>query len=215
MDIKMRQGDYVMEGSEVYTVADLSRVWMLADVYEYEFSKVGMDSSVEVTADAYPGKVFRGRVSFIEPTVEPQSRTVRVRVELSNPGGILKPEMFVNARIFSKPVKGLVVPASAVLYTGNRNIAWVEVEPNTFEPRNLTLGLRSGDDYLVLSGLKEGESVVSQGGFLIDSEAQLRASASGSMPGMPGMDMGKAPAAEKPADAGNKGKDDMKGMPGM
>jgi len=214
MDIKMRQGDYVMEGSEVYTVADLSRIWMLADVYEYEFSKVSLGSEVEVTADAFPGRVFRGKVAFIDPSVNPESRTVKVRVDLPNPSGILKPEMFVNARIFSKPINGLVVPASAVLYTGNRNVAWVEVEPNIFEPRDLKLGLRSGDDYLVLSGLKEGESVVSQGGFLIDSEAQLRASASGAMPGMD-MGKGKAPTAEKPADSGSKGKDDMKGMPGM
>lgn len=218
MDIKMRQGDYVMEGSEVYTIADLSRVWMLADVYEYEFSKVSLGSEVEVTADAFPGRAFRGRIAFIDPSVNPESRTVKVRVDLPNPSGVLKPEMFVNARIFSKAQRGITIPASAVLYTGNRNVAWVEVEPNVFEPRDLKLGLRSGDEYIVLAGLEEGESVVSQGGFLIDSEAQLRASASGAMPGMPGMDMGgtKAPSTEKAPGAGNgKAKDDMKGMPGM
>lgn len=218
IDIKMRQGDYVMEGSEVYTVADLSRVWMLADVYEYEFSKVSLGSGVEVTADAFPGKVFKGRVTFIDPSVNPESRTVKVRVDLPNPGGVLKPEMFVNARIFSKTQRGLTIPASAVLYTGNRNVAWVEVEPNVFEPRDLKLGLRSGDEYIVLSGLKAGEMVVSQGGFLVDSEAQLRASASGAMPGMPGMEMGigKAPSTEKTPNAGSGNtKDDMKNMPGM
>jgi Cu(I)/Ag(I) efflux system membrane fusion protein len=211
MDIKMRQGDYVMEGSEVYTVADLSRVWMLADVYEYEFSKVSLGSEVEVTADAFPGRVFRGRVAFIDPSVNPESRTVKVRVDLPNPSGVLKPEMFVNARIFSRALKGLTIPASAVLYTGNRNVAWVEVEPNVFEPRDLKLGLRSGDEYIVLSGLKDGEMVVSQGGFLIDSEAQLRASASGAMPGMPGMEMGGG----KPPEAKGETSDDMKNMPGM
>lgn len=218
VDMKVRQGDYVSEGSEVYTIAELGRVWMLADVYEYEFSKVSLGSEVEVTADAFPGRVFRGKVAFIDPSVNPESRTVKVRVDLPNPSGILKPEMFVNARIFSRAIKGLTIPASAVLYTGNRNVAWVETGPNVFEPRDLKLGLRSGDDYLVLSGLKEGDSVVSQGGFLIDSEAQLRASASGSMPGMPGMDMGtgKTPSAEKsPATGSGKPKDDMKGMPGM
>jgi Cu(I)/Ag(I) efflux system membrane fusion protein len=215
MDIKMRQGDYVMEGSEVYTVADLSRVWMLADVYEYEFSKVSLGSEVEVTADAFPGRVFRGRVAFIDPSVNPESRTVKVRVDLPNPSGVLKPEMFVNARIFSKAQRGLTIPASAVMYTGNRNVAWVEVEPNIFEPRDLKLGLRSGDEYIVFAGLKEGESVVSQGGFLIDSEAQLRASASGAMPGMD-MGGGKTPAVEKtPTVESGKAKDDMKNMPGM
>lgn len=212
VDMKVRQGDYISEGSEIYTVAELGRVWMLADVYEYEFSKVSLGSEVEVTADAFPGRVFRGRVSFIDPSVNPESRTVKVRVDLPNPNMVLKPEMFVNARIFSRAQRGLTIPASAVLYTGNRNVAWVEVGPNVFEPRDLKLGLRSGDDYLVLSGLKEGDSVVSQGGFLIDSEAQLRASASGAMPGM---DMGKTPASGKAANAGSKTKDDMKGMPGM
>ncbi|MGA2192772.1 MAG: efflux RND transporter periplasmic adaptor subunit [Nitrospirota bacterium] len=186
-DIKVRQGDYVSEGAEMYTVADLSRVWMQAEVYEYEFSKISTGSNVEVTADAYPGKTFHGRVSFIDPSVNPESRTVRVRVELPNPGGKLKPEMFVNARIYSKPVRGVIVPASSVLYTGRHNISWVESEPGVFEMREVQLGLRSGDSYQVLSGLRPGEMVVTQGGFLIDSEAQLRESAGGGMAGMPGM----------------------------
>lgn len=215
MDVKARQGDYVSEGSQIYNLADLSRVWVFAEVYEYEFSKVGMGSSVEVTADAFPGRVFRGRVSFIEPTVDPQSRTVKVRVDLPNPGGLLKPDMFVDARIFSKPVHGLMVPASAILYTGNHNYAWVEIQPGEFERREVGLGMRSGDNYQALSGLKEGEMVVSQGGFLVDSEAQLRESAAGGMAGMPGMDMGKkkAPAPETaPPQEKSKG---MPGMPGM
>ncbi len=214
MDVKARQGDYVNEGSVIYNLADLSRVWVFAEVYEYEFSKVGMGSSVEVTADAFPGRVFMGRVSFIEPTVDPQSRTVKVRVDLPNPRGTLKPDMFVNARIFSKPVRGLMVPASAILYTGNHNYAWVEIQPGEFERRDLQLGLRSGDNYQALSGLKEGEMVVSQGGFLVDSEAQLQESAAGGMAGMPGMDTGgkKAPSAPAPSQGKSKG---MPGMPGM
>ena len=213
MEIKVRQGEYVSEGSEVFTIADLGRVWMQADVYEYEFSKVGMGSEAEVTADAFPGRMYRGRVSFIDPSVDPQSRTVKVRVELPNPGGRLKPEMFVNARIFSRPVHAAVVPASAILYTGTRNVAWVEVQPGVFEPRDVKLGLRSGDEYQVLSGLRAGETVVSEGGFLIDSEAQLKQAAGGAMPGM---NMDEKPAAVKPATpAPTKPKDGMKGMPGM
>ncbi|HLB25196.1 MAG TPA: efflux RND transporter periplasmic adaptor subunit [Nitrospirota bacterium] len=204
-EIKMRQGDYVMEGAEVYSLADLSRVWIFAEVYEYEFSKVRMGASVFVTADAYPGKVFRGKVTFIDPTVEPESRTVRVRAELANPGGMLKPEMFVNARISSGAASGLTIPASAVLYTGTRDIAWVEVEPGVFEMRKLTLGLRSGDSYQVLSGLSEGETVVTQGGFLIDSEAQLRASAGAGMAGMEtGGEKAEAPAGEASPAPGHK-----------
>jgi membrane fusion protein, copper/silver efflux system len=210
-DIKAREGDYVTEGSEVFTVSDLSRVWMEAEVYEYEFSKVSLGSRVEVTADAYPGRVFRGRVSFIDPTVNPDTRTVRVRVDMPNGNGMLKPEMFVTARIMSKPVRGVVVPASAVLYTGMGNVAWVEESPDVFTMRSVTTGLRSGDDFQILAGLKPGERVVTQGGFLIDSEAQLEQSAGGGggMANMPGMEMGNG---AKPSPKQQPAKQSMPGM---
>lgn len=221
MDIKARQGDYVMEGGELYTVADLSRVWMWAEVYEYEFSKVSMGARAEVTAEAFPGRTFKGVVDFIDPSVNPESRTVRVRVDLPNAGGMLKPEMFVNAKIFSKAKDGLMAPASAILYTGRGDIAWVEEKPGVFTMREVKVGMRSGDYFQVISGLAEGEKVVTQGGFLIDSEAQLRESAGGGMAGMPGMEMGgkeKAAPAKSgvapqttPAPKGGN----MKGMPGM
>jgi len=211
VEIMAREGNYLAEGSELYKVADLSRVWVLADVYEYELHKVGMGSKVEVTTEAYPGRTFTGRVSFIDPSVNTDSRTVKVRAEFSNPGGLLKPEMFVNVRISSRPVRALSVPASAVLYTGTRNIVWVESEPGVFEMRDVQLGMRSGDSFQVLSGLNEHEMVVSQGGFLIDSEAQLRASAGG-MAGMPGMEK---PAKPEGNAAKPEGKGSMPGMPGM
>ncbi|MGC2425128.1 MAG: efflux RND transporter periplasmic adaptor subunit [Nitrospirota bacterium] len=207
-DIKAREGDYVAEGSEVFTVSDLSRVWMEAEVYEYEFSKVSLGSRVEVTAEAYPGRVFSGTVSFIDPSVNPQSRTVRVRANMSNKSGMLKPEMFVTAKIMSKPVRGVVVPASAVLYTGNGNVAWVEEKPNVFTMRSVTPGLRSGDDYQILAGLKPGEHVVTEGGFLIDSEAQLEQSAGGGMANMPGMETGKGKSSPEQPPA-------KQTMPGM
>jgi membrane fusion protein, copper/silver efflux system len=214
-DIKAREGDYVTEGSEVFTVSDLSRVWMEAEVYEYEFSKVSLGSRVEVTAEAYPGRVFRGRVSFIDPSVNPDSRTVQVRVDMPNGSGMLKPEMFVAARIMSRPVRGVVVPASAVLYTGKGNVAWVEERPGVFTMRNVTVGLRSGDDFQILAGLKPGENVVTQGGFLIDSEAQLEQSAGGGggMANMPGM---KAPSPPSPLPQVERGaKSRKQTMPGM
>jgi Cu(I)/Ag(I) efflux system membrane fusion protein len=216
-EIKARQGDYVTEGAEVYTVADLSRVWMWAEVYEYEFSKVSLGSRADVTVEAFPGKTFTGRVDFIDPAVNPESRTVRVRVDLMNKGGMLKPEMFVNARIFSKPLTGLIAPASAILYTGRGDVAWVEESPGVFTMREVTVGMRSGDNFQIISGLHEGDNVVTQGGFLIDSEAQLRESAGGGMAGMPGMEMGgeqKKPAPAPKGEAAPKG-GDMKGMPGM
>jgi len=215
-DMKARQGDYVTEGGEVFTVSDLSRVWMEAEVYEYEFSKVSLGSRVEVTAEAYPGTVFLGTVSFIDPSVNPDSRTVRVRAELPNKNGLLKPEMFVTAKLLSKPVRGVVVPASAVLYTGKGNVAWVEEKPNVFTMRNVTTGLRSGDNFQILAGLKPGERVVTQGGFLIDSEAQLEQSAGGGgggggMANIPGMEQpGKGTAKPSPKQPPAK-----QAMPGM
>ncbi len=217
-EVMARPGDYLSEGSMLYKVVDLGTVWMKAEVYEYEFSKVALGSRVEVTADAYPGRTFVGRVSFIDPSVNPESRTVGVRAEFRNPGGRLKPEMFVNARIYSRPLRALTVPASAVLYTGTRNVAWVEVAPGVFEYRELKLGVRSDDEYQVLGGLREHEMVVTQGGFLIDSEAQLRSSAGGGMAGMPGMETGGKETSGKtaaPPKAPAGGKGGMAGMPGM
>ena len=135
---------------------------------------------------------------------------MRVRANMSNRSGMLKPEMFVTAKIMSKPVRGVVVPASAVLYTGNGNVAWVEEKPNVFTMRSVTPGLRSGDDYQILAGLKPGEHVVTQGGFLIDSEAQLEQSAGGGggMANMPGMGrMGTITPGPSPRDGrGEQGK---------
>ncbi len=187
-NISARQGDYVSEGAEVFTVTDLSRVWMEADIYEYQLPKAAMGSRVEVETDAYPGRMFTGRISFIDPSVNPQTRTIKVRADLFNPRGLLKPDMFVTAKVFSPPVRGVVVPTSAVLYTGNGNVAWVEDRPGVFTVRSVTVGVRSGDKFQILAGLRPGERVVTQGGFLIDSEAQLRESAAaGGMANMPGM----------------------------
>ena len=202
-NISARQGDYVSEGTEVFTVTDLSRVWMEADIYEYQLSKAAIGSRVEVEVDAYPGRTFMGRISFIEPSVNPQTRTIRVRADLFNPQGLLKPDMFVTAKVFSPPVRGVVVPSSSVLYTGNGNVAWVEVRPGVFTMRNVTVGISEGDKFQILAGLRSGEQVVTQGGFLIDSEAQLRESAQGGgMANMPGM----APSESEPDSLRRTGK---------
>jgi len=207
VEVMAREGEYLQEGSEIYKLADLSTVWVLAEVYEYEFSKVRVGGVIEVTADAWPGRTFTGRVSFMDPVVNPESRTVRVRAELKNPGGLLKPEMFVNAKVLSPTRRVLTVPSTAILYTGKTNRAWVEVKPGVFEPREVRLGARFGDAFEVLSGLKDGDMVATQGGFLIDSEAQLMQSGGG----MAGMDMGPGPEEK----AAPKEKGGMAGMPGM
>jgi Cu(I)/Ag(I) efflux system membrane fusion protein len=184
----VREGMYVMEGENLYDIADLKNVWMFGDIYESEISGVKIGQEVEVKTQAYPDEVFTGHISFIEPVLNPATRTAKIRADFPNPHNILKPEMYVEAKIKSGQYQNcLTIPASAVINTGHRVVAWVEKEPNVFVPRDVKLGEKLGDYYVVLDGLSEGEMVASQGGFLIDSEAQLRAGMTG-MEGMPGME---------------------------
>jgi len=193
----VREGMYVMEGENLYDIADLRNVWMFGDIYESQISGVKIGQEVEVKTQAYPDEVFTGRISFIEPVLNPTTRTVKIRADFPNPHHMLKPEMYVEVKIKSGQNQNcLTIPASAVINTGHRIVAWVEKEPNVFVPRDVKLGEKLGDYYVVLDGLSEGEMVVSQGGFLIDSEAQLRAG----MTGMPGME--HAGHVENPAEGG-------------
>jgi Cu(I)/Ag(I) efflux system membrane fusion protein len=184
----VREGMYVMEGENLYDIANLNNVWMFADVYESEISGVKIGQEVEVQTQAYPDEIFAGRISFIEPVLNPTTRTAKIRADFPNPQHMLKPEMYVEVKIKSEQSRNcLTIPSSAVINTGHMVMAWVEKEPNVFVPRDVKLGEKLGDYYVVLDGLAEGEMVVSQGGFLIDSEAQLRAGMTG-MEGMPGME---------------------------
>jgi Cu(I)/Ag(I) efflux system membrane fusion protein len=171
-------GQYVMEGAALYSIADMNPVWVQAEIYEFEIHKVPVGTQAIVTTEAYPDKEFRGRVAFMEPFLNPETRTVKVRIDLSNPGGLLKPDMFVRVAMKGRKGKELAVPDSAVLVTGERAMAWVEVGPNTFEPRIVKIGHKSDGYYEILSGLKEGETVVTSAGFLIDSESQLKSGSS-------------------------------------
>ncbi|MGB3400031.1 MAG: efflux RND transporter periplasmic adaptor subunit [Candidatus Deferrimicrobiaceae bacterium] len=176
-------GQYVMEGTLLYAIADLGNVWILAEIYETEIHKVAVGTQASITTDAYPGREFRGRVAFVDPFLNPETRTVRVRVDLPNPGGLLKPEMFVNVSFRGKQGKALSVPDTAVLVTGRMAMAWVETAPNAFEPRVVRTGQKSGGYYEILSGLSEGDTVVTSGGFLLDSESQLKGGTAGSHAG--------------------------------
>lgn len=180
-------GSYVTEGETVYDIADLSAVWVWADIYEYEIAGIRVGTPVSVSTPAYPGKKFTGRVSFISPEVNLETRTIRVRAELENSDLLLKPGMYTDVNInVQTGKKVLAVPTSAVLQTGNRQVVWVKVGPALFEPRAVTLGVRGGEWWEVISGIREGEEVVSSGGYLLDSEAQFRVgkAAGGSMEGM-------------------------------
>lgn len=174
------QGDYVQTGQAIYRLADLSRLWLLLEVYESDLAALRQGDQVRFSTQSQPGREFEGTIAFIEPVVGP-ARTARVRVEVDNPDGRLKPGMF--ARGTAVPEAGgsgaapLVVPASAPLVTGQRALVYVQdpaAERPTFEAREIELGARVGEWQVVTAGLDEGELVVSHGAFKIDSELQIR-----------------------------------------
>jgi len=171
---QVQSGQYVDEGTTLYQLADLSKVWINLDVYEKDVRYINVGQLVHISNEAYAEEEFSGRVTFIDPVMNPETRTVRVRTEFSNALGKLKPNMFVKATVSLPIAKTLVVPSSSVLFTGNRSVVWVEVEPNMFEPRDVTVGSGTDEAYEILSGVAEGESVAISGGFLIDSESALR-----------------------------------------
>lgn len=171
---------YVMQGQPLLDIADLSNVWVEMDVYEQQLPSVKLGDRAEITAAAVPGRTFTGKVSFIVPVLEGATRTARVRVEIPNPGLLLKPDMYVNARILGAPAPPhIMVPASAVIDRGQKQFVWVETQPGTYEPHEVTTGGRHGPSIVIVSGLSEGDNVVVEGGFLLDSEAQLRGATSG------------------------------------
>ena len=171
---------YVGQGQPILEVADLSRVWVEADVYEQQLPSVKVGDKVEITAAAVPGRTFNGSIAFIVPVLQGATRTARVRVDLPNPGLLLKPDMYVNARVIGAPAPPhIMVPASAVVDRGQRQFVWVETQPGTYEARSVTTGGRHGESIVIASGLSEGDTVVVEGAFLLDSEAQLRGATAG------------------------------------
>jgi Cu(I)/Ag(I) efflux system membrane fusion protein len=166
---------YVAQGQPLFEVADLSHVWVEADVYEQQLPDVKVGQSVEITSPAVPGTKLTGKVGFILPVLAGATRTARVRVEMPNPGLTLKPDMYVNVRILGEPAPPhIMVPASAIVDRGQKRFVWVETEPGTYEPREVATGQRHGEAVVIVSGLAPSDKVVVEGGFLIDSEAQLR-----------------------------------------
>ena len=197
----VQEGQYVEAGMPLFSVADLSQVWAELELYENEFASIRVGQPVSIMSQSYPGQSFRGKVTFVYPFLDPKTRTVKVRVELANPGLKLKPDMFVNATVKVPLGSGVVVPVTAVMDTGRRQVVWVESQPGMFEPRDVKVGARDGDRIQIISGVNAGEKVASSGGYLIDSEAQLKGTGGGheSMPGMKMDENGaKTPAAPAP-----------------
>lgn len=173
MEKQLLAGAFIMPGDKLYTVSDLSTVWMYADLYEKDIAGVQIGQEVSVTSGAYPGEIFSGRVTFINPVLDDATRTVKVRVEMGNPGGKLKPNLFVNAAVNVPLAESLVIPISSLLDTGTRKIVFVTQDAETFVKKDIVTGLEADGYIQVLSGLQPGDTVVTAATFLIDSQTQL------------------------------------------
>ena len=219
----VQQGQYVNTGDPLFNIADLSTVWVEVEVYENEFPNIHLGQQVEIRSQSFPGKPFTGRIVFIYPFLDPKTRTVRARVAMPNPGMKLKPDMFVNAIIKVPLGSSIVVPVTAVIDTGKRQVVWVESMPGMFEPRDVQVGQKTDDKVQILSGLKPGDKVAASGGYLIDSESQLKGGGgqdhskhTGGKPAEQGQPQGgheghgTSPAQQQPAKKGTLKMDDMK-----
>jgi RND family efflux transporter MFP subunit len=169
----------VTPDTELYTVSDLSTVWADADIYEYEVPFVHLGQRVTLTLSYYPGKTYTGTISYIYPTVDPQTRTVKARIQIPNPGFVLKPQMFADAKLRVDYGTKILVPQEAVLNSGTEQHVFVVHDGGLFEPRKVSIGPVMDGNAVILSGLKAGETIVVSGNFLIDSESNLKDAMSG------------------------------------
>jgi Cu(I)/Ag(I) efflux system membrane fusion protein len=175
MQIGAREGQYVTPETELYMIADLSKVWVYADIYEYELPWVKVGDPVEMQLASVPGRIFNGHLAFIYPYAEAKTRTIKVRLVFDNAELLLKPELFADVTIYAgKQVDAVVIPSEAVIRSGAKSQVFVVRGAGKFEPRQITTGLASSNEIAVLEGLKEGEEVVTSAQFLIDSESKLR-----------------------------------------
>ena len=175
------QGQMIEPNAPLYRIADLSQVWIEAQLYEYELPLVKIGQEVTVTIPAFPERTFTGKVDFIYPSSEGTTRTTKARVILDNPNALLKPDMYANVQVEAGLGEELVVPASAVFDTGKRQYVFVQEKPGSFVPKLVELGPKVGDDFVVSRGLEAEQEVVVNGNFLLDSESQLKAAASGAV----------------------------------
>jgi Cu(I)/Ag(I) efflux system membrane fusion protein len=193
------EGARLEVGATPYEVVDLSRVWVLADVYESELRhvKVGMLATLQLKA--FPHRIFAGKVSFLDPVLDPATRTIKVRLEFPNPDGDLRPEMFGEVVLRGTPREGLTIPSDAVIPTGTTHVVFVALGEGRFQPREVRLGETDGKSVEVTSGLKAGDLVVTGANFLIDSESRLRASLAALAASSPGGSAAPPPPSPPPA----------------
>lgn len=181
-------GAHVDPGQELYTIADLSHIWILADIYEYELSFVKIGQQAAVTLSYDPGTVLKGQVGFIYPTLDPKTRTAKVRFELDNRDETLKPDMYANVELRVNLGTRLAIPQEAIIESGQKQVVFLHHGGGKLEPRLIKTGVKTGEWSEVLDGLNEGEHIVTSANFLIDSESRLKSVVEG-MGGMPGMKM--------------------------
>ncbi|MDP2760555.1 MAG: efflux RND transporter periplasmic adaptor subunit [Sideroxyarcus sp.] len=180
LEKKAVEGMRFMPGEMLYQIADLSSVWVIAEINEQDIGQVRVGSRAQVTVDAYPDRMFDGKVDFVYPTLNSTTRTVPVRIEINNPKGLLKPAMFANTQIgVGNNDRVLAVPISSVIDSGKRQVVLVRLAEGRFEPRVVSLGQRSDDYVQVLAGVAEGEQVITSANFLIDAESNLKAALGG------------------------------------
>lgn len=176
----------VQPDTRLYTIADLSTIWVFAQIFQNDLGHVHAGNATTLTVNSYPGRVFQGRVDFIYPDVDMTTRTARVRLAFSNPRLTLTPGMFVNVTVRVPLGDQLIIPVSGVLQSGTRQIVFANAGGGYLEPRDVQLGTQAGNEYVVLKGLKAGESIVESANFLIDSESQLQAAIGSFVPPPPG-----------------------------
>lgn len=181
---------YVTPETDLYDIADLSNIWVYVDIFEYEAPYVRLGQAAQMELSYFPGRTYRGKVTYIYPTLDPKTRTIKVRLEFPNPGYALKPDMYADVQLHVDYGTQTLVPSEAVLDSGTRQVVFIAKGDGYFEPRDIRIGDEFDGQTVVLAGLKPGEKIVASGNFLIDSESRLGA-AMQQMAGMPGMDMGK------------------------
>lgn len=202
LSVGVREGQYITPATELYKLADLTRVWVYADVFEYELPWLEAGASASMTVDALPGRVFEGTVDYIYPYLNPETRTARIRLVFDNPDLMLKPDSFSNVILkAATQLDAIVIPSEALIRTGKRTAVFIVRGPGRFEPREVEVGIISSQEVQIISGLKAGDEVVTSGQFLLDSESKLNEVIAKMM----------APDREEPA-AEHEEMDDMSSM---
>jgi RND family efflux transporter MFP subunit len=208
-------GQYITPEMTTFKLADLSSVWVLGQVFEYEAARLRPGDAIDVEFPYGQASALEARIDFVYPEVDPQTRRVRLRATLKNPDRKLKPDTYVTLVWHGEAIDRLVLPKEAVIDTGERKYVLLALADGYFEPRDVQVGPPVGAFYPVVSGVREGERVVTSAQFLIDSETNLMAAMQNMSMNMPGMDMGKPAASSAPAAPSSSGMPEMRDMPGM